>query len=399
MKVGILNAYDARNLGDQAIVRCTIEWLLQTIPECTIIVFSHHFESNQKFFREVSARPVGWMPPSGGALRRLIAPALEIARFYLGHRSLERECFENCDFYVLCGGGYLYSSKAPLISRNLLLACWQGLAVPRGTPLILFPQSIGPLSKAFDRLAVRLLCKKATALMPRCDDSFTTLIQWGFGKKTTLVPDIVLAMRELCPSYYLKDSPKRYGMGIAAINLSFVPGLQEDTSDTYLKKLEEAAFAFHHSTGEPIRLYVQVGISGLDDDRAAITPLLTRLLERAVPVEVVDTEGNLAPYIASLAENRVFIACRMHACILALTAGTPTIGLAYQPKFFGTFRALSLEEWVKPINSWTSQWLEERIEQALLRNQDLTQEIHKNVESVAKLVLSGLQKSVPLYSR
>lgn len=401
MTIGILNAYNAENLGDQAIVQCTLAWCSRAFPEADALVFSHHYEANHRFFGRASRRPIGWLPPAGSRIERLIRPVFEILHYLTpGIAASETEsAFNDCDFFILCGGGYLYSSKAPLLSRNLLLACWQGVAAVKSKrPIVLFPQSIGPLSKTIDRWAVQTLCRKTNLLMPRTEESLTTLCSWGLGHKSLLVPDIVLAMRKLCPSLYPPAESRKAGLGIAPIDLAFVPNISQGTMEAYLKKLENAAYRFYSVTREPVRLYLQVGIQGSDDDGNAITPLQEGLVARGVPVEIVDTKGDLKPYLASLAENRVFIGCRMHACIFSLTTFTPTIGLAYQPKFLGTFHSLNCSDWVLPIDSWSPDWLNRRIDEAVTDDGTLIRSLKQRIEKASVGIVALLDRAKETWS-
>lgn len=396
MTIGILNAYNAANLGDQAIVQCILSWCKRSFPGADILIFSNHHEANREIFGDKSARPPAWLNPNGSAIERLLRPIWEMVLFHLGRQSPERSQFEKCDLYILCGGGYLYSSKAPLFSRNLLLMCWLGIVAAGRKPTILFPQSIGPLTKIIDKLAVRILCNRARLLMPRSELSLETLERWGLADKSRLVPDIVLAMRELCADLYPSPEPVRSGLGISAINLDFVPGIGAETKEKYSQELIEVAEAFYHKTGEPVRLFVQVGIAQYDDDREAVIPIWKKLQSLGVPAEIIDTGRNVEEYMRHMSCNRLLIGCRMHACIFSLTTGTPTIGLAYQPKFVGTFLSLGLEDWVTPINNADKKWILDRMEDALKNETSLREKISSNVKAVGKNILSKLDQAIPL---
>jgi len=399
MKVGILNAYDVRNLGDQAIVQCTIEWCRQMFPGCEIAVFSHHFETNREIFGELSRRPLLWLPPEGSFLQRLVTPFWDLLLYWARLKSASQVAdFVACDYYVLCGGGYLYSSRAPLISRNLFVACLMGvLAARTGKPVVLFPQSVGPFNKLLDRLSVRWLCSSIKHLMAREADSLRQLLTWGYGAKTDLVPDIVFAMKSLLPFLYPTGSTPRKGLGIAPINFSFVPHLNEKDLPEYLQKLANVGEAFHRETGEPVRLYLQVGLKQHDNDLKALQPLKEDLERRKVAVEVVDSEGDLPSYLKRVSENRVFIGCRMHACIFALTTNTPTIGLAYQPKFYGTFGALGLNDWVRPIDDWDETWMENLIREGRDPNQKWSSVIIDKIAAVQEAILGNLMHARQLW--
>ena len=69
-KIGILNAYDARNRGDQAIVLCQIELLRRKFPNAEFLVFSRHARANADALRPLSVASVESLlhiPPRGAA--------------------------------------------------------------------------------------------------------------------------------------------------------------------------------------------------------------------------------------------------------------------------------------------------------------------------------------------
>jgi len=84
-----------------------------------------------------------------------------------------------------------------------------------------------------------------------------------------------------------------------------------------------------------------------------------------VAQRIADTAGADANVHLDLAESgdvtelrehfrsvSVVVGTRLHSCIVAMLAGTPAIGLAYQPKSLGTFRLLNLEEYCLDVESF-----------------------------------------------
>lgn len=142
--IGILNAYDCRNRGDRAIVEAQIAWARRLWPDCEILVFSPHYRYNASVFGEASSQPpLFFSPPEGGAVSRLLKPVAQAFGYAIRLRgdAAMRE-FSRCDGFLVCGGGYLYSSPAPILSRQLWLHALNILAAIRtGKPVLPFPQS------------------------------------------------------------------------------------------------------------------------------------------------------------------------------------------------------------------------------------------------------------------
>lgn len=211
--VGILNAYDVLNRGDRAIVEAQIGWVRSHWPEARIVVFSSHHASNEKVFDTVfSAFPVVEAPLAGSGLTKLLAPFLRWVEFKLGsQKRREYRLFRECDAYLMCGGGYLYSSPSRLPSRQLAIHCVNALlAVASGKPVLPFPQSWGPLRKRLDRWFCHRLASRLGRITTRGRKSTELLQEMGFGDRVMEVPDVVLAIRRLRPDLF-PDGPNEPG--------------------------------------------------------------------------------------------------------------------------------------------------------------------------------------------
>ena len=300
--------------------------------------------------------------------------------------------FQSSDVFVLCGGGYLYSSHAPLMSRAMVSLCLQSLAaISTGKPVIPFPQSFGPLKPGIDEIVVQRLCRKMPVLTPRDGVSMEWLKDRGFSEKSVIIPDIVLAMPLLLPEYYTaKANDQRDGLGIAAADYSFARRCNPEESERYVDTLARAATEFHHRFGGLVRLFVQVSLPGSDDDRRIVDLLAGRILATGVPVEIIQPDDGLTAYLATISKCKVFVGSRMHACIFSLTTATPTIGLAYQPKFQGLFNHMDLDDWVTDIETVDPSWLRDRLTSAAEGQGHLSDIIRGKVALLSSGILASM---------
>jgi polysaccharide pyruvyl transferase WcaK-like protein len=367
LKIGILNAYDARNRGDQAIVLCQIGLLRRKFPHAEFLVFSRHAATNSPVLDNPSVESVESLlhvPPAGNFLIRLLHPLWDMLRWWLGARSGKFGKFRSCDLYAPCGGGYLYSSHSPVISRNLACICLEILfAVGTGRPVFQFPQSFGPITKSLDRWLVFKVCRALSHLTPRSQVDFNQLAEWGFGGKGAVVPDTVLSMHHLLPELY-PATAARTGLGVAPVNYTFAMKLTGAEHVKYVNDLAEVCRWYHQRTGETIHLFTQVCLPG-DDDSVVVNELAAKLKDLGVPFNQVSGQADLKTYMTAMGGVRALVGARMHACIFALTARVPVIGLAYQPKFKGLFGLFGLENWVKPLNEWSVDWACGRLSEIL----------------------------------
>ena len=287
--------------------------------------------------------------PQGGTLAKLMNPLWDIIALWLGKRSGKLEKFYSCDIYALCGGGYLYSSLSPMLSRNLACICTEILfAIRTGKPVVQFPQSFGPINKFLDLRLVFKVCRALPRLAPRTNVALDQLTVWGFADKAAITPDTVLTMRKLLPHLYQPAATRR-GLGVAPVDYRFAMRLTPAAHARLIEKLGQVCRHYHQKTGEEIHLFTQVCLPG-DDDSIMVDELAARLAHLGIPYLKIPKKLDLAAYVSAVGSMRAFVGLRMHACIFAFTARVPVIGLAYQPKFKGLYWTLHREDWCRSLN-------------------------------------------------
>jgi colanic acid/amylovoran biosynthesis protein len=357
MRISILNAYDFRNLGDQAIILCQVAWLKLRLKDPIVLVHSSFWKKNADILGAASVPPLVRSNPSQNTLLRFFYPFYVVLLFFL-RTGLKFRDFSRNDFCVLSGGGYFYSSTSFFPSRTFLLSALSGiLAKKAGVRTFLFPQSIGPINKTVDLWFLKHLCRVIDRIFVRDRKSEIFLSRQRLGNgKTFFVPDIVNAMPLLLPHFY-DASIKKTGLGISVVDYSFASSFDSIALNHYLSVLLNSAAHYFAQTGEPIRLFVQVSIPGLDDDLPIAKLLYQLIRQRGIPVDIFPADSPLKKYIHAVQGCRFFIGSRMHACIFALSSGVPSIGLAYQPKFFGLFEQYEIRRYVYPIQAVSTTWL------------------------------------------
>ena len=390
MRISILNAYDFRNLGDLAIILCQISWLRLHHKDPSILIHSSFWKTNAEILGASSVPPLVRPNPSQNALLRLFYPFYVTMLFYL-RTGLKFKEFSRADFCILSGGGYFYSSNSFFPSRTFFLSALSGiLAKKAGVRTFLFPQSIGPINKAVDLWVIKHLCRVLDRIFVRDRTSELFLSRRGLGtEKTFFVPDIVNAMPLLLPHFY-DASIKTTGLGISVIDYSFASSFDSIALNHYLSVLSNSAAHYFAQTGEPIRLFVQVSIPNVDDDLPIAKLLYQLIRQRGIPVDIFPVGSPLEKYIHAVQGCRFFIGSRMHACIFALSSAVPTIGLAYQPKFFGLFEQYEIRRYVYPIQAVSTAWLCSALDSMISGEHEIRTFLRKKSVHLANQVVSTL---------
>jgi colanic acid/amylovoran biosynthesis protein len=386
-KVGILNAYDVMNRGDRAIVEAQIGWVRSCWPTADIVVFSSHHESNRGVFGDhASAFAVIEAPLAASPLGKLVAPLRRWLEFRFRWRNRrEYDLFRECDVFLICGGGYLYSSPSPLLSRQLMIHCVNALlAIASGKPVLAFPQSWGPLRKGIDKWCCRRLAQRLAIVTTRGRQSSELVREMGFGDKVMEVPDVVLAIRRFRPEFFPERSDtgeEPVSLGMAPINWSFERELSDTVWSRYLEAMTALARKWTTATGGMVTLIPQVAVEGHDDDRLVCEELASRFSAAGISFRY---DGDLSwdDHWQMIARQKVFVGCRMHACIFALVSHVPTIGLAYQPKFHELYGQLELREYSHEIDRFDAELVAEQI-MALSHEENLRRTFCERVDGMA----------------
>lgn len=187
-----------------------------------------------------------------------------------------------------------------------------------GVPLVLGPQTIGPFTTRGGRLLGRASLHRATRVMAR--DSVSADASARLGRPVdVLATDVVFAM----------PRPEPLGSHDVLLNVS---GLLWTSDD--------------HGPAEQYRRAIRSLITGLAERGREVT-LVSHVLESTFPDNDEPTARQLAGEFGldhvvptSLQDMRAIaaganlvIGSRMHACLNALSVGTPAIPLAYSRKF------------------------------------------------------------------
>jgi colanic acid/amylovoran biosynthesis protein len=159
-----------------------------------------------------------------------------------------------------------------------------------------------------------------------------------------LTPDVAFAgwTAVAAPRLAQGDRPR---VGIVTMDWTWARRVDPALAlDAYVEKLAAVARALV-ARGFEVRFYGHSLLPEMGQDDLVVAHRVVAAVDDphafVDPLGVSGDVDHLHSLFASLA---VVIGTRLHSCIIAMSAGTPAIGLAYQPKTLGTYRLLGLEE-------------------------------------------------------
>ena len=187
-----------------------------------------------------------------------------------------------------------------------------------GVPLVLGPQTIGPFTTRRGKVMGSWSLRRADNVMVR--DSVSAATSAALGREVdALTTDVVFAM----------EQPQPQGSADVLLNVSGLLWNSDahGSADAYRRTVRTLIQGLK-KRGREVTLLSHVLDSGLADNDVPAG----RLLQAEYGLDLV-VPGSLQEVRAVAKGANLLIGSRMHACLNALSVGTPAIPLAYSRKF------------------------------------------------------------------
>jgi polysaccharide pyruvyl transferase WcaK-like protein len=356
-RVVLLNAYSSHNLGDALLIENSVEAIRRIRPGAEIVAMATDAASFQGRLEHATVIPSPISSPRDMVSLPWALLAI-ISGGRLGSRRLRslREVHEA--FSV--GGGFLqFRRLRELITIVSVHVIQLGMCKRLGVPITMFPQSVGPFGGRLTTSLGRWILGWFQLILVREQRSadYVTRIAPELTGRVRLAPDLAL----LSPGRPIEEPPTPPRVGIVVRQWWFPA--HQDPAGAFDRYVDAVAglISWLRTNGSPVELAIQSnGPLHRGDDRIAARAVVERL---GAPVEIVDLDlresANAA--ISRYGRYDVLVATRMHAALMGLLAGTPTIAIAYEAKTPGVFQMLGLTEWVVDIVDLAAEALIDRV--------------------------------------
>lgn len=201
------------------------------------------------------------------------------------------------------GGGGLLQDKTSVRNLTYYLALIRGAHL-LGRRVVVFNQSIGPLSLEGGARVARVLNQRRTNIIVRDRASLETLQHLGVQARLGGDPALLLS-----PGATVQRDRNTVLLAPRGDVSDANAGLKELTRSLQQKGRRVVALSFHPSV----------------DDRAAYSLGADEVISTSDPVTALNT----------IAAAGYVVGVRLHALILAAAAGVPFVGVSYDPKVAG----------------------------------------------------------------
>lgn len=377
MKILLLNVHSPHNAGDLAILQETLNLLRRSFADADITVAINdpdhdrlppgvtYVDSFMRWMIRVDSAGewhwrkfvallyVPWLLLAGVLFR--------VARFRFMPSSFTRrplmQAYYDADVVAVIGGGHLFARHRLNIA---FLWLWTGLAlaVLLRKPLIMLPQSYGPLPGKLQRRMLRWLLQRSALVAAREFRSLQLLAEIGLRRPVLLLPDLAFTATEASFQALATAVPQLAHLDATRPIIGFTLMDWQGQNPRFQNQYayEEAVLGLirhiHDRYAGQIVVFAQcTGPTAAQDDRYVARRLASVAALHDVPVLLIDEV--LSPAILKAAYHRmdVLVATRMHSAIFALSNSVPTIVVGYLHKSVGVMELLGLQHHVLNIDT------------------------------------------------
>lgn len=354
------------NLGDAAILQGMIDVLEEKYGKSSsIVVFDTAAEAAKKYRPWAKFESSIFNGTSDGFLNKILKKIgyghwFNRARYYicwlslklmkigvpevlmsiiLGKSLAERLVkYRDADLIVSAGGTYLvenYSLEPRIFEFRLALTA--------NVPVVMFTQSVGSFMAPKNISAFRNIFTNVYLLLLRDQRSLDNIRAIGCpANNAYVVPDAAFALSAKGQCNVFKDKISAKKIGISVRSLQF---FNEEKKEIYRRSIASLVSKLvDEMSCEVVFISTCQGVESYWTDDSMEAKVIVDMIPSHIRKNVLIDNVHRQPqqFIDDISVFDLMIATRMHAAILALTAGVVTVGIAYEFKLVELFEGLEM---------------------------------------------------------
>lgn len=250
------------------------------------------------------------------------------------------KAIRECDVVLDIGGGDSFTDIYP--SRRFFWMCLSKQLVLRaGVPLVLAPQTIGPFTGRWSRIAARRLMRRAKTVWARDGMSMAVLDDMGVGAPAAREAIDVAFRLPYTPREVADDGKIDIGLNVSGLMWFGGYSGKNELGLTVDYQAVVTRFIEALKDRDDIRLHLVPHVIGhplsVDNDDKANEALA----ERFPWVSVARSFSSPVEAKSWISGLHLLLGARMHATIAACSAGVAAVPMAYSRKFNGLYQSLA----------------------------------------------------------
>lgn len=413
-KILLVNFHSTMNAGDLGLLITARDMLLNVFPGSEFVVSANWPHESAYQENNFTVVPSPW---SLSDLDKNTNVFEQILKFLLVCRALcdtktvrtssipdidiLKAAYRDADIIVSVPGNQFYSSGRygwpfPVSVSGVLLAHYYN------KPLLVLPQSIGPLRRWWEQGLIRQAYSKARRVFLRDEVSIDLAKAIALPmEKVHYVPDPALSLQPddsasalilLVESGMKLFKPKLGVTIISKMNRSF----DSQKMCNYYEVLETTLAKFSRIHDVQIVFFTQVsGPTEAENDAIPTARMVSTLVEEGV--DAIHIDKTLSPSLlkACYGHMKIFVATRLHSGIFALGMNVPTLFIGYLSKTRGLVKSLQIEDDFIEIDDIDLPILMEKLESLWTHSEEKS--LH--IANVVKVARQEIEESVELLKK
>lgn len=354
MKALLLGYYGAKNLGDDMMLHCILQWL--TIQGMSVTVVSEDPAETTKRFSVSVIRNTSLLFEWGWWDSWFRGHALRLIRAIRSH-----------DLLVVGGGDLIRDDKGWrtfwYTIEKMVLALLLGKKV-----YMLNIGIVGP-STAIGRVVLRYVLNKCSKVIVRDQSSFETCLKLGNKERSMMKPDIVLSL----PTFLNAEYP----VGVEENNKYILVCLRMEPNDfgTYpygdeqLDALASALDEVSITTGAII-VFIPFQHDRSNDDNIIHKNIIGRMRQGKM-TKLEEWSSDLLKLSVLFRDASCIVAMRLHAAVLGVALGRPVVVMPYDRKVTEFADLVGIKSRLENRNSSNANFIKELICNKIRRGADV----------------------------
>lgn len=258
--------------------------------------------------------------------------------------------FYSSDIIVSFGGGHFYASRTISIA---FLWNWVIMfaSIIMKKPLVLFPQSIGPIEGNIQRYMTKILLNRCSLISVREYESANLIKKIGVNREILFIPDLAFSLNR----YIDKDIRINYVDHRLRIGFTVMDWRNQNNPNFDQRNYEESLIcliihAIQHYDAD-ITIFSQVyGPSKDQDDRIIATRIYESIKQKGFNISVDLNQYSHIDLVEIYSHLDIMISTRMHSSIICSCSYVPSLTIGYLYKSVGVMSILGLRDYVISIN-------------------------------------------------
>lgn len=355
-KILLVSFHSALNAGDLGLLISTREILSQAYPNCEITVSANNpdeFLLKEEGFKTIpSCFALAGLNRQLPSIKQLVNFLIIMYKLNLATKSPEittvQNAYNNADIVMSVPGNQFFSKgkfgwPLPVNIADLVLAR------RFGKPLIILPQSLGPLNRWWEKIMIKRAFGYAKKIYLRDENSVKLAETLNLPKeRITYIPDLAINLKSE-PSIQAEELLESYGvdfhkplLGVTII-AKMSRTLKDIEMEKYYQAVEESLAIFSKAHDLQIVFFNQVtGPTVKENDGVPTSTLQKALVSRGSKAIHIDERLSPTMLKACYGKMDLFLASRLHSGLFSIGMCVPTLFLGYLTKTEGLVKSLGL---------------------------------------------------------